>query len=603
MTETSRFRPLVVVLLTTLLGFSFRSGTSSPDDHRYNVGDLVPFFVNKVGPLKNPSETYQYYELPFCHPELSPSICFAERIIKKKESLGEVLNGDRLTSSLYELKFKEDEIEKILCQKKLGRDEVAKFRDAVVSDFYFQLYCDDLPLWGYIGKIEDESWTLDGKGPKYYLFTHVNFDVLYNADQIIEVRAFSDPNHVVDITKDIEVNLNFTYSVSWNATSAYFENRMKKYSRASLLPTQRKIHWFSFLNSVVIIVLSIGLLAMLFLQHLRNDMRRCSNGDEEEDAEAGWKHIRGDVFRYPPYISLFCAILGSGTQFFTMACFLFVLSFVGVLYPYNRGALCTSLVVSYVLTSVVAGYTAASFYNKFADNGWGRSVILTGILYVGPLFLTVSFLNTVSISYGVTAALPFGTIMAILLIWIFVSIPLLILGGLIGSCFSSEFQVPFAPKRCPREIPKLAWYRKTPGQMLIGGLLPFSAIALELHNLCASIWGYKIYTLPIILLLTFVILIITVGILSVGFTYIQLSVEDHEWWWRSVLRGGSVAIFMFLYSVYFYAKSSMRSFLQLTFFLGYNACMCYAFFLMLGAISFYVSLTFVRRIYHAVKSE
>ncbi|KAK6936215.1 Nonaspanin (TM9SF) [Dillenia turbinata] len=184
---------------------------------------------------------------------------------------------------------------------------------------------------------------------------------------------------------------------------------------------------------------------MLFLQHLRNDLRRCSNGDEEGDAEVGWKHIRGDVFRYPPCISLFCAILGGGTQFFTIA------------------------------------------------------------------------------------------------------------------------------------------------------------TALELHNLYASIWGYKIYTLPIILFVTFIILIITVGILSVGFTCIQLSVEDYEWWWRSVLRGGSVAIFMFLYLVYFYAKSSMRSFLQPAFFLGYNVCMCYAFFLMLRAVSFSVSLTFIRYIYHAVK--
>lgn len=42
---------------------------------------------------------------------------------------------------------------------------------------------------------------------------------------------------------------------------------------------------------------------------------RYSRGDEEEDKEEfGWKHLHGDVFRYPPYAPLFCAVLGAGTQ-------------------------------------------------------------------------------------------------------------------------------------------------------------------------------------------------------------------------------------------------------------------------------------------------
>lgn len=164
-----------------------------------------------------------------------------------------------------------------------------------------------------------------------------------------------------------------------------------------------------------------------------------------------------------------------------------------------------------------------------------RSVLLTGILYLGPFFVTVSFLNTVAISYGATAAIPFGTILVILLIYAFLAIPLLGLGGLIGYCIRSEFQAPCATKQYPREIPSLAWYRRTPFQMFVGGLLPFSAIALQLHHLYASMWGYKIYTLPGILFVTFIILIILTAILTIGLTYIQLSVEDHEWWWRYVL--------------------------------------------------------------------
>lgn len=51
-------------------------------------------------------------------------------------------------------------------------------------------------------------------------------------------------------------------------------------------------------------------------------------------------------------------------------CCLFILAFLGVLYPYNRGTLLTSLVIIYTLTSAVAGYSSASFYSQFIETGW-----------------------------------------------------------------------------------------------------------------------------------------------------------------------------------------------------------------------------------------
>ncbi|KAL5579932.1 hypothetical protein UlMin_012374 [Ulmus minor] len=584
--------PYVLLLFT--FAFLAPSTTASANDHRYNVGDHVPLFVNKVGPLHNPSETYQYYDLPFCRPD---------PVIRKMESIGEVLSGDRLTNTLYNLNFRIEKSNVSLCTRKLKVADIATFRDAVINDFYFQMYYDDLPLWAFVGKVEEESWTVGDKRLKYYLFKHAQFDALYNDNQVIQIQAFSDPTHALDITEDVETTVEFTYSINWNVASTQFKNRMDKYSRASLMPIHQKINWFSFINSIVIIVLLMALLTLLIMRRLKNDLRKCSNVDEEEDKEVGWKYIHGDVFRCPPNMSLLCAFLGTGTQLLTLVFILFMLAFFGVLYPYNRGALLTSLVVVYTLTSVIAGYTASAFNCQFSETGWKRSVLLTGILFIGPVVVIASFLNTVAIAKGATAALPFGTILAILLIYIFLAIPLLGLGGLIGYHLRSEFFAPCATKQYPREIPPLAWYRRTPCQMLIGGLLPFSAIILQLQHLYATIWGYKIYTLPGILFLTFAILIILTAILSISLTYIQLSVEDHKWWWRSVLRGGSTAVFMFGYGIYFYLRSNMNGSMQFLFFIGYNACVSFAFFLLLGTISFHASLMFVRYIYRAVKSE
>ncbi|WZY78584.1 hypothetical protein YC2023_024968 [Brassica napus] len=50
-----------------------------------------------------------------------------------------------------------------------------------------------------------------------------------------------------------------------------------------------------------------------------------------------------------------------------------MLSLVGALSPYNRGALFTALVVIHALTSGIAGYTASSFYCQLEGKNWRSS--------------------------------------------------------------------------------------------------------------------------------------------------------------------------------------------------------------------------------------
>ncbi|KAI4368707.1 hypothetical protein MLD38_017234 [Melastoma candidum] len=566
---------------------------SSSDEHFYNVGNRIPLFVNKVGPVHNPSETYQFYDLPFCHPE---------PVIWKKESLGEVLNGDRLASSLFDLRFRQPKNGAILCQKNLAVGEVSKFRNAVMSDFYYQLYYDDLPIWGYVGKSENTSWMSVPAGHRYYLFTHIQFDALYNGNQVIGISAFSHPNYYVDVTDDVEVDVEFTYSVSWNATSTRFEDRMNKYSRASNISQHQKIHWFSVINSFVILALSTGLLVVLLSRHIKNDIRQPSAGDEEEDGDI-LTNSHNYVLRVPSRISLFCAVVGSGMQLLTTVCCLFLLAFLNVLYPYKRGTLYTALVLTYSLGSMVGGYTSVSLYCQFAERGWEWTVLATGIVFLGPSSIILFALNTVSMTYGATAALPFGTILIILLIYAFVVVPLLILGGILGRIFRSEFRALASTRRNTRELPWSVWYRKVPCQVLLGGLLSFISVVLELYELCLTLWGFKITVLPGTLFVTFFVLVTLTAVLGIILTLVQLSSEDPDWWWRSFFRGGSAAIFMFGYFVCYYARSDMSGFLQLSMFLGYSACMCYALFVLLGTVGFVASLIFVRHFYQAVKSE
>ena len=169
-----------------------------------------------------------------------------------------------MVQSNYQLNFREDKKLESICKKTLSKEEVLKFQDAVKQDFYFQMYYDDLPLWGFIGKLGETE-------TKYYLFTHILFEVLYNEDKVIEISIVSDKNNVVDITDEKEVEVDFKYSVKWKETDKPFEKRMEKYSKYSFLPQHLEIHWFSIINSCVTVLLLTGFLATILMRVLKND--------------------------------------------------------------------------------------------------------------------------------------------------------------------------------------------------------------------------------------------------------------------------------------------------------------------------------------------
>jgi len=53
---------------------------------KYADTDPVVVVANKIGPYYNPTETYEYFSLPFCRPG---------KLQKQRHNLGEILAGDR----------------------------------------------------------------------------------------------------------------------------------------------------------------------------------------------------------------------------------------------------------------------------------------------------------------------------------------------------------------------------------------------------------------------------------------------------------------------------------------------------------------------------
>jgi MFS family permease len=582
-----------VVLLLLALVWSVE-GTGKP----YTEAAPVVIHANKVGPFANPSETYRYYQLPFCQPKT---------VVYDEADLGQILRGDRLANSLYDLHFKEQRNKIVICHKQLDLQQQKSFRAAIDEDYYFELVVDELPMFGFIGETEVLQEPTQNV-THHYLFTHLDFSFSYNTDRIVVANVSTDSRFRRDISGyDGTVDVAFTYSVSWTATDDPHAHRIEKFSMSAFRQQHIQIHWLSIINSFVLVLLLTGFLAIILMRILHSDINQFA-GEEDPEAgledESGWKQISGDVFRVPPYPMFLSALLGMGAQFLSLVLCLLSMAALGTFYPYSRGAMHSAFIALFAVTACIAGFVSSRTYKMLGGEVWVWNIIMTGSLFAGPLFVVALFCNLVALSNESSQALPFVTIIKVFLLWALVSLPLTIVGGIAGRRLTEKWEPPCRQTKIPREIPGIPWYRQGPIQLCVAGFLPFSAIYIELHYIFASVWGYKLYTLYGVLFLVFLILLVVTSFITIALTYFQLAVEDHRWWWRSFFSGGSSGLFVYVYCFFYYFhRSEMYGFLQASFFFGYMAVACYSFTVMMGYVGFFSAFFFVRNIYKAIKSD
>eukprot|EP01097_Dermamoeba_algensis_P002752 TRINITY_DN2088_c0_g1_i2.p1 TRINITY_DN2088_c0_g1~~TRINITY_DN2088_c0_g1_i2.p1 ORF type:complete len:173 (-),score=29.99 TRINITY_DN2088_c0_g1_i2:185-703(-) len=148
-------------------------------------------------------------------------------------------------------------------------------------------------------------------------------------------------------------------------------------------------------------------------------------------------------------------------------------------------------------------------------------------------------------------------------------------------------EVPTKTNVIPREIPLQPWYSHPIVCVLLGGILPFSAIFIELYFILSSIWLDQIYYLFGFLALVFIVLAIACSEVSIVLCYIQLCGEDWRWWWRSFLSVGASALYLFLYSIfYFCTRLQITHSYSIALYFGYTTIITIFFFTFSGSIGF-----------------
>jgi len=608
----------------------------------YNVDDVVELKVNKISSVKTQLPYNFYDRLPFCKPA---------EIVNMDTNLGEMLSGDKYMNSLYHIKFLNpvscavlgsDPSDKIApfsgmevpksCSVVYDENAVKLFAQFVKQDYIVHWSLDSLPAARVkVMKSGTETTTVYERGfpigyvdeaGDAYLYNHMAMTVRYHkpADSDsyrvvgFEVEPMSMALSLDDDKCDAgasplrltqkgtavpQLPVKWTYSVTWvEDPNTEWSQRWDKYFAS----TNADIHWFSILNSVLIVLFLTGMIATILMRMLHRDLRKYSEQlESREDAEeTGWKLVHGDVFRTPKNPVLLCVFSGFGAQVFVTAAITLICAILGLLSPANPGALVTTIVVVIMLGSVFSGYISTRMYKMYKGVNWKRNMLMTAFMIPGIIGGILLFINFFIWGVKSSGGVSFKALLALIGLFLGIELPLNFVGAYFGFKQAS-IEYPVGTNQIPRLIPERAWYNNPLSASLLGGLLPFAAVFIELHFILGALWSNEVYYVFGFLFVVFLILIVTCAEISIVMVYFQLCGEDYHWWWRSFLTSGSSACYLFFYSVFYFASSlEITNFISGLLFFGYTTIICIVFFMLTGFIGFCASFIFVYKIYQAV---
>jgi len=589
-----RFLTCSLALLALLAPSSafYLPGTAPRD---YLAGEKIDVFVNTLTPMLNSKLrsliSHDYYDdrFHFCQPDGGP--------VKQPESLGSILFGDRILTSPYELRMMENSTCQTLCRSRVPQEDAVFINGRIKEDYGLNFIIDGLPS----SEMKKDSKTgeifLDAEGfnlgddelnpERPALNNHYDIIINYHArdanhfrvvgvmvyprsvDSIIAGEATPNCFRVQQyhLSEASDNEFYYTYSVSFVQSAIPWGLRWDMY----LHVFDPKIHWFSLINSLVIVGFLTFMVAMILYRTVTKDISRYNAIDlsEEVQEDYGWKLVHGEVFRMPSRPMLLSVCVGNGAHLVIMCCVTLLFALFGFLSPSNRGSLATVLLICWTFFGCISGYTSARTYATLGGEQWKPNLVLTAVLFPTVIFSLIGLLNLFLIGASASGAVPFGTILAILLLWFLISVPLSVAGYFYG-LKHGPFSQPVRTNPIPRQIPPKPWYLDTYQSAVLGGILPFGAAFVELYFVLSSLFGNRAYYAFGFLFLTFAVVGLTTATVSVLFIYFVLCAEEYRWHWRSFLIGGGSAFWLFAYGVWYWAsRLSLDSFTSVVLYFGY----------------------------------
>lgn len=106
------------------------------------------------------------------------------------------------------------------------------------------------------------------------------------------------------------------------------------------------------------------------------------------------------------------------------------------------------------------GYYASKYYKYLGGKHWALNIVVSSLLFPIILFIIWFILNSIAWSNDSTAAVPFGSVFFVMLLWFIIYMPLTILGGITGKMKCEEI-LPNVDSSLPRlykPVPEKKFY-------------------------------------------------------------------------------------------------------------------------------------------------
>ena len=596
---TGQKRAMVLALAMLLSEVHMSSGFYLPGvaPRAFKSGEPVNIKVQTLVSTETPLQ-FDYYQLPFCAPKRVRDIPenLGEALTGERAHTSAFQAKMKVTEyckTLCRKRYTPQEMEEFqdfaildyrvnMRLDSLPLAEMQTFAYEDKPDDPVETYNLGYPLGGKLETSEAEKDNPTSNADQFVLNNHLRFKILYhpvdssdeahsshsedNGNFIIgfQVVPFSIQHHYTGKWDETEVpyvklatcvqppngqfqphvpqvinaeeggEVIWTYDVIWERTNIKWASRWDVY----LQMTDDKIHWFSIVNSLVILMFLTGIVGLIMTRILRKDFARYNESalsaedkyeaNREMREETGWKLVYNDVFRPPSHATLLSVCAGTGVQLLIMSILTLLFAALGFLSPANRGSLLSAVLFFYVLMGVPAGYVSARFCKFVKEPNHFKATLMTALLFPGVCFLVFFLVNLVAWFKQSSTAVPFGTLIVLMLLWFGISLPLIFFGAYLG--FRKDaFSVPCSVSAIPRQIPPQMWYMSPWVSAMAGGLLPFGAVFVEMFFILSSIWQHRFYYVFGFLAVVFLILIVTCVEIAIVLCYLQLCAEDYRY--------------------------------------------------------------------------
>ncbi|KAI8993096.1 Nonaspanin [Trametes punicea] len=593
--------------------------------HDYYEGEPVELFVNALTPMIAGHDdaklksliNYDYYNpaFHFCQPEGGPK--------KQPESLGSILFGDRIFNSPYDIKMLHNETCRLLCVENVPPEDAKFINDRIREDYAINWLVDGLPAAEM--KMDQRTKELffdmgfnlgDDEGEFEEMpALHNHYDIVLRwhsprtgVYRIVGVLVWptsrggsqeaptdgqldcTSPAPPLILSETMNNTVRYTYRVMWNESDTAWATRWDNY----LHIFDPRIHWFSLINAVIVVVFLCVMVSMILVRTVSRDISRYNAIDLSEDVQEdwGWKLVHGEVFRTPQNPMVLSVLVGNGAQLCAMVAVTLVFALLGFLSPSNRGSLATVMMICWTFFGGIGGYVSSRVYASLGGTNKRRNTFFTATIMPTIVFAIVFLLDLFLVAAGSSGAVPFGTLLLIIILWFGISAPL----SAVGSYFGAKHGAIPNPVR--------PTYLRPWATTILAGVLPFGAAFVELYFVLSSLFASRAYYAFGFLALTAAIVALTTATVTILFTYFTLCREDYRWHWRAFLTGGGSAFWLLAYGIVYWAsRLSLDSFSSTVLYFGYLLLLALFDFLITGTIGFLATYWAVRRLYSAIRVD